>query len=456
MLPGTNLSGFAYFKSVVEPTCDATVKSARYSNSGRSADNVVNNQWVCFRAKNSRGIYGYAKMQTDATTPTIVVSQNNQTVTATGDNLSGFAYFKSSSDPNCTYNNTTSTYTNGSSLTNLSDGQWVCFKAKNQNTIWGYAKLKVDLSQTSIGARQTGSQMIGSAFEIEPADAFGESSAIDGNWLIIGAPGDDGASGGNTGAVYILKSNGTNWTLSRKIADRATGFSNLASADWFGDSLAIDGDWLAVGAPGDNGYNGADTGAVYLFQRVGDSWFYRQEISDKSTGFTNLERGDRFGEALSLSGDHLVVGVANDDGYSGTDTGAVYIFKRTGTTWRLEQEISDQKTGFTSLEWTAKFGTSVSLDGDRLVVGSPGSYSRFAGLYSKTGAVYVFARLGTNWHLETIINNDTIGSGFASQGSEFGFSVSLDGDQLAVGSPRSWGSSGIWTGAVFILKRNPK
>ena len=75
-------------------------------------------------------------------------------------------------------------------------------------------------------------------------------------------------------------------------------------------------------------------------------------------------------ESVSLDADRLAVGAYRDSGYNGYHTGAVYVFKRTGTTWALEQEISDQSSGFTNLLYGDYFGYSVSLDEDRLAVGA--------------------------------------------------------------------------------------
>ena len=59
------------------------------------------------------------------------------------------------------------------------------------------------------------------------------------------------------------------------------------------------------------------TGAVYVFKRTGTTWSLEQKISDQSTGFTSLLSGDRFGYSVALDGERLAVGAYNDDGISG-------------------------------------------------------------------------------------------------------------------------------------------
>ena len=79
---------------------------------------------------------------------------------------------------------------------------------------------------------------------------------------------------------------------------------------------------------GDDGYgtdgsNGTDTGAVYIFKRTGTSWGAPHSIVDASTGFTALKRNDKFGASLSLDGEYLAVGTPKDDGPNRFDSGAV-------------------------------------------------------------------------------------------------------------------------------------
>ena len=146
----------------------------------------------------------------------------------------------------------------------------------------------------------------------------------------------------------------TTWTLERKIEDGSDGFTALDGGDKFGTSVSLDGDRLAVGAKYDDGKNNSTTnaGAVYIFKRTGTTWALERKIEDGSAGFTALGSGDEFGHSVSLDGDRLAVGAICDDGKNNItyDAGAVYIFKRTGTTWALERKIEDGSDGFTALD----------------------------------------------------------------------------------------------------------
>ena len=113
--------------------------------------------------------------------------------------------------------------------------------------------------------------------------------------MVAGAWEHDGEDGEDTGAVKIYNRSGDDWNLQQTISDAATGFTSLLPHDRFGQAVAIDGDTVVVGAPGDDGHSGDNTGAVYVFTRSGSTWSLEQEIVDKSSGFDNLSSGDRFG-----------------------------------------------------------------------------------------------------------------------------------------------------------------
>ena len=186
--------------------------------------------------------------------------------------------------------------------------------------------------------------------------------------------------------------------------------SNTGAADWFGYSVALSGDTLAVGAPyefsGATGVNGnqADnsasySGAVYVFVRTGTTWAQQAYLKASNTG-----AGDFFGRSVALSGDTLVVGApyesSNAKGVNGNQTdnaaansGAVYVFVRTGTTWVQQAYLKASNTGF-----NGNFGWSVALSGDTLAVGADGEDSNATGVNGDqadnsapgSGAVYVF------------------------------------------------------------------
>ena len=131
------------------PTCS----SLSSWSSGSTETNATNGKYYCFRAKDKQGNYGYGKILVDLTPPTISLTQNNTTVSATGSSLTNYAYFKSSTNPNCSSTKTTG-WSSGSSATSMTHNQWVCFRAKNNRGVYGYAEVKVNLTAPVITITQ--------------------------------------------------------------------------------------------------------------------------------------------------------------------------------------------------------------------------------------------------------------------------------------------------------------
>ena len=321
-----------------------------------------------------------------------------------------------------------------------------------------------------IKASNTGSQ-----------DKFGSSVALSesGGTLAVAAPEEDsnaagvnaqltGGTGtqadnsvGNSGAVYIFTRTGTDnttWTQQAYIKASNTGLD-----DYFGSSIALSGDTLAVGATGeDNGTgtygNQSDntlfrSGAVYVFTRSAGTWSQEQYLKASNPG-----EQDRFGGSLALSGDTLAVGAQYEDsgskgvdGYqgdnitagkdSGKDSGAVYIFTRSGTTWNWRAYIKASNSGGSINDrgrfFGDQFGYSLALSGDTLVVGAPYEWSNAKNVNGDqnddsmlgTGAVYIFTRSGGSWSQKAYIKASN------SDGADgFGASAALAGNTLAVGA----------------------
>ena len=131
--------------------------------------------------------------------------------------------------------------------------------------------------------------------------------------------------------------------------------SDRQAQDHFGYSVSISGDYAIVGAHQED-EGGGNAGAAYIYKRDGTTgvWGDEQKIvaSDKQVD-------DRFGTAVSLSGDYAIVGAKNEDPDGLGNAGAAYIFKRDGTTWSEQQKITASDRQSNDL-----FGESVSISGD--------------------------------------------------------------------------------------------
>jgi hypothetical protein len=263
--------------------------------------------------------------------------------------------------------------------------------------------------------------------EINAGDLFGYAVSLsaDGNLLAVGSFDEDGSSrtingpydnkSNGSGAAYVFARSGTTWAQQAYIKP-----SNGEPQDSFGVDVALnsDGTTLLVGSldedckatginpPGcDNDWrDDLSMGAAYVFVRAGATWSQQAFIKASNTGFN-----DWFGSRVALSADGNIAAIGasledsaakgingKQDDESATEAGAVYLFTRTGTTWRQEAYIKGSNT-----EAFDEFGSSVSLDrtGSMLVVSARGEDSGAKGVggdekdnsVDEAGAVYVFS-----------------------------------------------------------------
>jgi hypothetical protein len=234
---------------------------------------------------------------------------------------------------------------------------------------------------------------------------FGGAVVVSGDVLAVGAS-NANSSVAESGAVYVFGYDGDAWSEDQKLWA-----SDAAVSDLFGISVAIDGEWLLVGASRDDD-NAEESGSAYVFRRNGLTW----EEHQKLTAFDGAET-DQFGGSVALSGDVAVVGASQNDDPVGA--GAAYVFRWNGSTWDLEQKLTalDGDLGH-------DFGVSVSLEGATILVGA----GLGDGVAADTGAAYLFQHDGASWIEEKLQASD--GGAF----DRFGQSVALTGDTFLVGA----------------------
>ncbi len=302
-------------------------------------------------------------------------------------------------------------------------------------------------------------------------DWFGFSVAVSGDTIVVGAHGEDSSATGvngvqnnnsaiGSGAAYVFVRDGTNWVQQAYLKASNTGGQAPGESygDAFGESVAVSGDTIVIGAGGEDsnatGVNGnqgnntaAGSGAAYVFVRNGTNWTQQAYLKASNTG-----TGDEFGWAVTISGDTVVVGANGEDsnatgvngnqGNNGTpNSGAAYVFVRDGTNWSQQAYLKASYTGADDL-----FGYSVAVSGEALVVGTPGDDSNVTGINgdpsdnsaSDAGAAYVFVRDGTNWSQLAYLKASNTGGPLPGEfyGDDFGADhmVGVSGDTVIVGA----------------------
>jgi hypothetical protein len=140
-----------------------------------------------------------------------------------------------------------------------------------------------------------------------------------------------------------------------------------------------------------------------------------------SRGATEAHPQSNFGFAVDIFGDYAVVGAPNDT-VAGQKCGAVYIFSKQSGTWKQEARLKASDAAI-----PARFGASVSLYNDVLVVGAP---NKTVSGNLNQGKAYVFKRTGNNWNqMAELVASD------GKTGDFFGTSVAIYGSRIAVGAP---------------------
>lgn len=249
----------------------------------------------------------------------------------------------------------------------------------------------------------------------QKGDRVGMSVAMDGDVIAVGAPGDDETEF-DAGAVYILaRSAATNsWRWNTKLT---LGVVRRAA---FGTALALRDDCLVVSAPYQDSVQGRSTGLVFVFYSDSDGvWTYREQLLPR-----DVDRRDSFGADLDLSGNTLIVGAPGHDLKGARDAGAAYVYMR-GTAdeiWTLKDKLVA-----TDREKSDRFGYAVAVDGKRLAVGAPWVDTKKS---NDAGAVYLF-ELSSSSDIRQVSKLMPLDSG---EDEFFGQSVALSTDTVAVGS----------------------
>lgn len=298
-----------------------------------------------------------------------------------------------------------------------------------------------------------------------PGALLGYGVAVSGDTAVVGASAAGGTQSGDNqpGAAHVYVRSGGTWTQQAVL----TG-SNPAVLNWFGNAVAIDGNTIVVGAPGETG----ETGAAYVFTRSGTTWTQQARLKA-----SNPHGGAAFGSAVAISGNTVAVGSAfprakigfaslggwggengsatgvdgNESDLTAGASGAVYVFERQGARWHMQAYVKASNTGAND-----NFGSAVALSGDTLVVGASGEDSGASGVngnqadnsVGQAGAAYVFTRVNDAWSQQAYLKPD---APTFMQG--FGISATIDGDTVVVGSYGAYVPQTVAGAHVFT--RNP-
>lgn len=251
---------------------------------------------------------------------------------------------------------------------------------------------------------------------IQPSRNFGNAVSLDGPTALIGAL-QDNQFGSLAGAAFVFNYDGTDWIEGQKLTASDAGPSHQ-----FGFSVDMQGDLAVVGALLAN-IGPSMPGAAYVFERTANTWSQVIKLTA-----ADPQPNSQFGSSVAVSGNRIVVGAARASANL-VNSGAVYVFERSGNTWLQLQKLlpSDPVQ-------QGEFGCAVQMIDDTIVIGA-----------RRSNAVYVFARQDGQW-----IEKLKVTSPDAVAEDQFGTSVAWDGSALVAGA--NLGEvTGIDTGTVHFF-----
>ncbi|PSQ62958.1 MAG: PKD domain-containing protein [Halobacteriales archaeon SW_8_66_22] len=248
---------------------------------------------------------------------------------------------------------------------------------------------------------------------------FGNSVALDGDTLLIGAPrewGDPPVV--KAGAAYVFERSNDEWNRTRLVADDRT------EDEYFGRAVAVSGDTAFVGVPFSETSNGYKAGSVYVFERSGGSWSQAAKLT-ADDGDIN----DSFGESLALEGSTILIGSGGD---------SPYVFERSDGNWSQQAKLTA-----TDRDEDDAFGSDVALDGTTALIGDSFDADPNGPL---AGSAYVFEKSDGNWSQQTKLSADD-----GDPNDEFGYSVALSGDTALVGAFLDEDPHGLKAGSAYVF-----
>ena len=274
---------------------------------------------------------------------------------------------------------------------------------------------------------------------LENSSFFDQSSisaAIDNSVAVVGLPWNDTDGNVAQGIVYVFEEKNSWQQVAKLIPDDGQ------AEDLFGSSVAVSGNTIIIGAQHSQTNEGTSKGAAYIFTKQGDSWQQTAKLQASAT-----KTFDSFGNAVAIDNNVAIVAAKNSDIGGEAARGSVYVYEREGDNWSLTQALIDPngKSG-------DKFGNSVALDGETIVIGAE-SYNY--GNQVSQGAVYVFkeqssGRGASNWKQAAKLTAQD-GKG----GDHFGSSVDVNDNKIVVGAYLDdIDSDGYFQGSTYIFEEN--
>lgn len=266
---------------------------------------------------------------------------------------------------------------------------------------------------------------------------FGISVAISGNTIVVGAanPSNFSNQAAGPGAAYVFVKPANGWTDATENAKLTA--SDGVNGDAFGNSVAINGNTVAVGAIFANDSQGDNfAGKAYVFVKPSSGWSgglnQTAELTATDSGLLSY-----MGCSVAVSGNTVVTGSYGQNNFQGS----AYVFVEPAGGWTNMTQTAELTTS--NGKASDFFGFSVSISGNTVVAGAPSAANTY-------GAAYIYVEPANGWATTSTFTAE-LGAPDAVQGDSFGQSVAIadNGAAIAVGAPSANVGSNSAQGATY-------
>ena len=284
-------------------------------------------------------------------------------------------------------------------------------------------------------AEQVLTPAAGAAFDTFGGGSFGlifaggPGFALSGD-ILVGGSRDDLPGQSNQGSATVFRRSGATWVEEQTLTS-SSGDAN----DMFGYSVAACGHVIVVGAPYDD-VSFAKQGSATVFRWNGSTWVEEQLLTAVGS-----QADDRFGTSVSISGDVIAVASYHDDVGGVVDQGSVAVFRWNGSAW-----VEEQRLIASDGQLYDSFGSSVSVSGDTIAVGS--MLDTVGGVQSM-GSIRIFRWNGSTW-----VEGQTLTRTGGQANDEYGAAVSVSGDVLVGGCAFATVGGKLSAGCAIVYRWN--
>jgi hypothetical protein len=274
-------------------------------------------------------------------------------------------------------------------------------------------------------------------------EAFGRSVAVAGSTIVIGAPGREVSGHTDQGAVWVFVKPASGWSHASQPL-KLTAARGRAD-EFFGESVAISGNTVIVGAPGRGVARQAAQGAVDVFALSRSRTASSTQIAQLTA--PDGEANDALGISVAASGQTVLAG-ADLHRVGSVEQGAAYLFVKPAGGWRHARAVAQ----LTAEQGQARelFGRIVAIWHGTVVVGAPDR----SGVAAGQGAAYVFVKPASGW-AGSLTQTAQLVASDPGKDDEFGAALAISGGVIAAGAPGHATGKSTEQGAGYVFGKPP-